>query len=247
MQLESAAEAWNVWKIYRLGKVEFPALRGVTLRVPKGSFVVVLGPSGSGKSTLMHLLGALDTPTRGKVILAGKDVSKLDETERAKLRREYVGFVFQHFYLINRLTALENVELPMIAKGVEASRRRKRALELLTLVGLREKAHHRPTELSGGEQQRVAIARALANDPQLVLADEPTGNLDTVNAEKVMNLLLELNEEMDKTVVVVTHNPEHVKYANYVVRIRDGKIVKVEEGERGGEHLDWLVPTAEAR
>ena len=243
MPLVPAAEARDVWKVYKVGNVDYPALRGVTLRVPKSSFVVVLGPSGSGKSTLMHLLGALDTPTKGKVLVAGKDVGTMNEDERAFLRRDYIGFVFQHFYLINRLSALENVELPMIAKGVPPAERKKRALELLELVGLKQKANRRPTELSGGEQQRVAVARALANNPQLILADEPTGNLDTKNAEKVMGLLERLNEEMKKTVVVVTHNPDHVKYANYVVHIRDGKILKVEEGGRGGEEPQWLVPT----
>jgi len=242
MPLVPAGELRKVWKIYRVGNVDFPALRGVTLRVPKGAFVVILGPSGSGKSTLMHLLGALDTPTKGKVIVAGKDVSALNENERARLRRDYVGFVFQRFYLINRLTALENVELPMVAKGVPHSERRERALRLLEVVGVKIKAFRRPTELSGGEQQRVAIARALANDPQMILADEPTGNLDTTNAARIMSLLENLNEEMGKTIVVVTHNPEHTKYANYVVHVRDGKIMKVEEGGRGGEEPEWLVP-----
>ncbi|ALU11836.1 macrolide ABC transporter ATP-binding protein [Ignicoccus islandicus DSM 13165] len=222
----------NVWKVYVIGKVEYPALRGVTLKVPKGSFLTILGPSGSGKSTLLHLMGALDTPTKGKVFIAGRDVSQLSERERARLRRDLIGFVFQHFFLIPRLSALENVELPMIAKGVPSSVRKRRALRLLTLVGLREKANKRPRELSGGEQQRVAIARALANDPEIILADEPTGNLDTKTAKGVMEMLLSLNVEMDKTVVIVTHNPEQTLYAHAVVRVRDGKIESVEEGGR---------------
>ncbi|NPA84380.1 MAG: ABC transporter ATP-binding protein [Crenarchaeota archaeon] len=241
MPLRAAAEARNVWKIYRVGNVDFPALRGVSVRIPESSFVVVLGPSGSGKSTLMHLLGALDTPTRGEVIVSNRKVSEMSEDERARLRRDTIGFVFQHFYLINRLTAVENVELPMVAKGLPPRVRRARALELLGLVGLRGKALRKPTELSGGEQQRVAVARALANDPKILLADEPTGNLDTKNAERVMNILLKLNEDLGKTIVVVTHNPEHVRYANYVVHMRDGKIVKVEEGGRGGEEPRWLI------
>ncbi|ABU81347.1 ABC transporter ATP-binding protein [Ignicoccus hospitalis] len=227
-----AAEVRDVWKVYAAGGSSYPALRGVTLKIPKGSFVVVLGPSGSGKSTLLHLLGALDTPTKGEVIIAGKNVKELDEEGRARLRREYVGFVFQKFYLINRLSAVENVELPMLAKGLPKAERRRRALALLKKVGLGEKAFRRPTELSGGEQQRVAIARALANDPDIILADEPTGNLDTANATRIMKLLEALNVEMGKTVVVVTHNPEHTRYANYVVRIRDGKVESVEEGGR---------------
>ncbi len=225
------AEVEDVWKIYRVGKVEYPALRGVTLYIPKGLFIVILGPSGSGKSTLLHLIGALDTPTKGRIIVDGKDVRKLTEKGRARLRRDTIGFVFQQFYLIPRLTALENVEVPMLIKGIPRSLRKKRALMLLERVGLKGKEHKRPTELSGGEQQRVAIARALANDPKLILADEPTGNLDTATAEKIMELLVELNNA-GKTVVVVTHNPEHAKYAHMVVRIKDGKIVEVREGGR---------------
>ncbi len=227
-----AVEVRKVWKLYKIGKTFYPALRGVSLRVPKGTFVIILGPSGSGKSTLMHIMGALDTPTRGVVYLAGKEVSTLSDPERAKLRRDYVGFVFQQFYLIPRLTALENVELPMIAKGLPRRIRHRRAKKLLAMVGLEGKENHKPMELSGGEQQRVAIARALANNPELVLADEPTGNLDSVTSESIMNLMLDMNERMKKTIVVVTHNPEQVKYSHYVVKIRDGKIISVGEGER---------------
>ncbi len=225
------AEAEDVWKIYRVGKVEYPALRGVTLYIPRGLFVVILGPSGSGKSTLLHLLGALDTPTKGRIIIDGKDVRRLNEKRRARLRRDTIGFVFQQFYLIPRLTALENVEVPMLIKGLPKKVRRRKALMLLERVGLKGKERKKPTELSGGEQQRVAIARALANDPKLILADEPTGNLDTVTAEKIMELLVELNNA-GKTVVVVTHNPDHAKYAHMIVRIKDGKITEVEEGGR---------------
>ncbi len=222
----------NVWKIYKVGNVSYPALRGITLNVPKGAFLVILGPSGSGKSTLLHLMGALDTPTRGVVLIEGKNIAKMSDSQRAKIRRDLIGFVFQQFFLIPRLTAMENVEIPMIAKGIPAKKRRTRAKELLRMVGLGGKERKRPHELSGGEQQRVAIARALANDPDVILADEPTGNLDSATSEIIMNIMLDLNENLGKTIVVVTHNPEQVKYAHAVVRVRDGKIEKVEEGGR---------------
>ncbi|UXD21154.1 macrolide ABC transporter ATP-binding protein [Ignicoccus pacificus DSM 13166] len=230
--MKHVIEVEKVWKVYRLGKVDYPALRGITLRVPKGAFLVILGPSGSGKSTLLHLMGALDTPTKGTVRVNGKNIAHMNDVERAKIRRDSIGFVFQQFFLIPRLTALENVEVPMIAKGVPSRKRKERAKELLKMVGLEGKENKRPHELSGGEQQRVAIARALANDPEIILADEPTGNLDSVTSEVIMNMMLELNKDMGKTVVVVTHNPEQVKYAHAVVRIRDGRVERVEEGGR---------------
>ncbi len=228
MDPEVVVKLDNVWKIYKTGKIEYPALRGLNLQVKEGEFVSVMGPSGSGKSTLLNIIGALDRPTKGKVVIAGRDLSSLDDEELAVFRRKVIGFVFQTFNLIPRLTAAENVEVPMIANGVPIRDRVKRAIMLLRIVGMEEFAHHKPMELSGGQQQRVAIARALANNPKIILADEPTGNLDTANKKVVMHLLKKLNKEQGKTIIVVTHDPEVAAIADRIVYIRDGKIVKEE-------------------
>ncbi len=228
MDPEVVVKLDNVWKIYKTGKIEYPALRGLNLQVKEGEFVSVMGPSGSGKSTLLNIIGALDRPTRGKVVIAGRDLSSLDDEELAVFRRNVIGFVFQTFNLIPRLTAAENVEVPMIANGVPIRDRVKRAMMLLRIVGMEEFARHKPMELSGGQQQRVAIARALANDPKIILADEPTGNLDTANKKVVMHLLKKLNKEQGKTIIVVTHDPEVAAIADRIMYIRDGKIVKEE-------------------
>ncbi len=220
-------EARDVWKVYGEGPSRVEALRGVSIALEEGDFVAIMGPSGSGKSTLMHILGLLDVPTRGSVYVEGRDVSKLSEEERARIRRHVVGFVFQQFNLVPYLTALENVELPMILAGVPRAKRRERALELLRLVDVAHRAHHFPRQMSGGEQQRVAIARALANDPKVVLADEPTGNLDSERGKRVMETFTRLNR-MGKTIVVVTHDPEVAAYAEKVYRIKDGRIVGVD-------------------
>jgi putative ABC transport system ATP-binding protein len=217
----------NVVKIYRLGKVEVPALRGINLEIPRGEYASLMGPSGSGKSTLMNLIGALDRPTSGKVYIDGTDIARLNDDQLALLRRKKIGFVFQQFNLINKLTALENVALPMWFSGISRSRRMRRAKELLELVGLGRRLHHKPSELSGGERQRVAIARALANDPEIILADEPTGNLDTVSGLAVIELLEELNK-LGKTLVVVTHDVEFGKRARMRVKLRDGMIQDIE-------------------
>jgi putative ABC transport system ATP-binding protein len=214
----------DVEKIYKMGKVEVPALRGVTLEIEKGEYVSIMGPSGSGKSTLMNMIGCLDRPTRGKVFIDGRDVSKLNDDGLAKIRRKKVGFVFQQFNLIPRLTALENVALPMWFAGLSRPERVKKAVELLKQVDLGKRIKHRPAELSGGEMQRVAIARALANDPEVVLADEPTGNLDSKTGEEILRLLKRLNEE-GRTVVMVTHELEFAKKAGRIVQLRDGRIV----------------------
>ena len=219
----------NVVKIYRLGKVEVPALRGVSLDIPRGEYVSIMGPSGSGKSTLMHLIGALDRPTSGRVYIDGVDIGRLSDDQLALLRRKKVGFVFQQFNLINKLTALENVALPMWFAGVSRSRRLRRAKELLELVGLGDRLHHKPAELSGGERQRVAIARALANDPEIILADEPTGNLDTASGMVVIELLEELNR-LGKTLVIVTHDPEFGRRARMRVKLKDGMVQEIEGG-----------------
>ena len=216
----------EVGRKYLMGETEVEALRGLNLQIEKGEFVAVVGPSGSGKSTLMHLIGALDVPDEGKVLLDGKDISEFKENELARLRGEKVGFVFQTFNLIHTLTGLENVALPLTFQGVSREDRKKRAIDLLELVGLGDRLSHKPSELSGGEQQRVAIARALVNDPDILLADEPTGNLDSETGEGVMNLLEKLNKERGMTVVIVTHNPRDAAHADRRVNMMDGRVVK---------------------
>jgi len=214
----------NLQKIYMLGKVPVNALRGVNLEVESGDFIAVVGPSGSGKSTLLNLIGALDKPTEGKVIIDGVDVSTLNDDELAELRRR-VGFVFQFFNLIPRLTASENVELPLAIAGVKKRQRREKTADLLKAVGLSERAGHNPTELSGGEQQRVAIARALANNPRFLLLDEPTGNIDSKTADMLISLLKRLNEERGVTIIMITHDPNIARQAKRIVHILDGRIV----------------------
>ncbi len=221
----SLIETRDLVKIYRLDGVEVPALRGISLKIDIGEYVSIMGPSGSGKSTLMHILGCLDRPTSGKYYLDGLDISELDEDRLAEIRREKIGFVFQNFNLLPRITNIENVELPMTYAGVPSKERRKRAMALLERVGLSHRAFHRPTEISGGEAQRVAIARALANDPAIILADEPTGNLDTRTGREIMNLFEELNSE-GRTVIVVTHDPEVSAKTKRIIRIRDGMLEK---------------------
>ena len=206
----------DVWKTYKMGSEDIQALRGVNLAVIKGSFIAIMGPSGSGKSTLLHLAGILDTPTRGTVLMDGKNIKEYTENEQANLRRENIGFVFQRFNLMPQLTALENVMLPMISPDSA------KAKKLLDKVGLSDKYDRYHTQLSGGEQQRVSIARALANDPSLLLADEPTGELDTENAKIIMEVIQELNEKDGLTVVGVTHNPLSAKYADKVIKMQDG-------------------------
>jgi putative ABC transport system ATP-binding protein len=218
-------ELKNVHKVYPMGEVSVPALRGINLTIHPGEFVAIMGPSGSGKSTLMHLLGCLDLPSDGVVQLDGKDITTLDEDTLAQIRGKKVGFVFQTFNLIPTLTAQENVELPLFFQGVPREKRRARAAELLRKVGLDGRLHHKPAQLSGGERQRVAIARALANDPEIILADEPTGNLDSESGEAILELLAQLHRE-GKTIILVTHNPEAAAYAQRIVRIRDGRLVE---------------------
>ncbi len=220
-----AAEAVGVTREYQLGGVEVPALRGVSVTIPPGDHVAILGPSGSGKSTLMHLLGGLDRPTSGVLRIAGRDVRELGATELARLRNRTIGFVFQSFHLLPRTTAVDNVALPLVYAGVRAGDRRRRAEELLDRVGLHHRLRHRPNQLSGGEQQRVAIARALVTGPSLLLADEPTGNLDSATGADVLDLLEELNQESGVAVVVVTHEREVAARAARQIRMRDGLVV----------------------
>lgn len=227
-------ELTDVGKNYMMGETEVQALRELDLRINTGEFVAIVGPSGSGKSTLMHLVGALDVPDRGEVLLDGKDISKYQENELAQLRGRKVGFVFQTFNLIHTLSSLENVALPLTFQGVERDEREERAADLLEMVGLGDRLGHKPAELSGGEQQRVSIARALVNDPEMLLADEPTGNLDSKTGEDIMDLIEGLNRDRGMTVVVVTHNERDAGYADRTINIIDGKIRNGQQGE-GGE------------
>jgi putative ABC transport system ATP-binding protein len=220
--MAAALDIKNIKKTYKMGKVLVPALRGVTFKVEKGEIVAVFGPSGSGKSTLLHILGALDRPDEGKVIVDGIDLSTLSINELADVRLRKVGFVFQFFNLLPRLTALKNAELPLALADVSDKKCHEKASEVLMLVGLEERKNHRPTEMSGGEQQRVAIARALVNDPCIVLADEPTGNLDTKTGFGVIQLLKRLNKEKGQTFVVVTHDPAIAETADRVIYLKDG-------------------------
>ncbi|MCX8181837.1 MAG: ABC transporter ATP-binding protein [Candidatus Methanomethyliaceae archaeon] len=222
---ECVIVAIDLWKIYRLGKVEYPALRGINMRIRRGEFVAVVGPSGSGKSTLLNLFGALDRPTRGKVIIDGVEISALRSDQLAELRNKKLGFVFQTFNLIPYMSAVDNVEVPMIASGLSPKERRARAMELLALVGLNGFEKNRPNELSGGQQQRVAIARALANDPQIILADEPTGNLDSKSAAEVIDVLHNLNKK-GVTIIMVTHNLGLIKHCHRVLWMKDGLVEK---------------------
>ena len=215
----------DIKKIYKMGEVNVAALKGLTLTVEESEYIAILGPSGSGKSTLMHIMGCLDTPTEGQYQLAGRDVGSLNRNRLAEIRNEKIGFVFQSFNLLSYATALENVELPMIYGKMRTKERRRRAEELLALVGLGDRTRHRPTELSGGERQRVAIARALANDPTIILADEPTGNLDSRSGTEIIQLFNRLQKQ-GHTVIIVTHDAGIAEHAQRIVRLLDGVIVE---------------------
>jgi putative ABC transport system ATP-binding protein len=208
------------------GNAEVHALRGVSLQVNPGEFVAIMGPSGSGKSTFMNLLGCLDTPSQGKLLIEGTEISSLTPNELADMRNKKIGFVFQNFNLLSRTSALENVELPLLYGKITSAQRRKRAQEALARVGLKDRMHNLSNQLSGGEQQRVAIARALVNNPALILADEPTGNLDTQTSIEIMNIVQDLNQNSGITIILVTHEPDIAKFARRQVHFRDGKIVR---------------------
>ncbi|HII59143.1 TPA: ABC transporter ATP-binding protein [Methanocaldococcus jannaschii] len=219
-------EAKNVWKIYGKGEAKTIALKNINLKIEEGEFVMIMGPSGCGKSTLLNILALLDTPTKGEVYYKGRRTSSMSENERAIFRRKISGFIFQQFHLIKTLTALENVELPMMLDERDKSYRRKRAKKLLEMVGLGDRLNHYPHQLSGGQQQRVAIARALANNPKIIFADEPTGNLDSKSGMAVMSILKGLNEK-GITIIMVTHEQELTKYASKIIKLRDGEIVEI--------------------
>jgi len=215
----------DVWKVYKMGEVDVPALRGLDINIKEGEFVTILGKSGSGKSTSLNMVGCLDIPTKGTVYLDGQDISKLDESELARIRGKKIGFVFQTFNLIPSLNALENVMLPMLFQGVPEDVRKKRASELLNLVGLGSRMLHKQSELSGGERQRVAIARALINDPEIILADEPTGNLDSKTGMEIMDIFKNLHKQK-KTIVMITHDKYLASYAKRIVHLKDGRAVQ---------------------
>ena len=226
-------ELQDVVKTYKIGDSEVRALRGVTYAVEDGDFVAIMGPSGSGKSSLMNILGCLDKPTSGKYLLEGQDVSLLNKDDLARIRNQKIGFVFQTFNLLSRTTALENVELPLLYTSAHSKERHERALAALDSVGLRDRAGHKTNQLSGGEQQRIAIARALLNSPTLILADEPTGNLDTKTSNEIMDIFTKLNVEKGITMVMVTHEPDIACYARKRIYVRDGKIIREERGKEG--------------
>jgi putative ABC transport system ATP-binding protein len=237
----------NVFKTYDLGEIQVQALRGVSLEVHEGEFVAVMGPSGSGKSTIMNILGCLDRPTKGRYFLDGVDVSGMTKTELARIRNKKLGFVFQQFNLLSRTSALENVELPTVYAGISPDERAKRAMEALTRVGLADRAGHHPSQLSGGQQQRVAIARGLVNRPSILLADEPTGNLDSRTSVEIMDILQTLNNEQGLTIVLVTHEPDIAQYSKRTLLFRDGKLKRdsiVQDRLEAREVLKSL-PTAE--
>lgn len=220
----SVIELQDVTRVYRIGEVETRALRGVTLTIEEGEFTAIVGPSGSGKTTMLQLMGCLDRPSSGRVHINGQDVTQLNPNKRADLRKGTIGFVFQFFALIPGLTAYENVELPLLLSGAKKAERRERVNELLEAVGISDRARHRPDQMSGGEQQRVAIARALATHPVLVLADEPTANLDTENGRQIMEIMQRLNQETGTTFIFATHDPRVIPFARRVVTLRDGRV-----------------------
>ncbi len=227
--METIIELQDAWKIYKMGEVEVPALRGVSVEIKKGDFVAIIGASGSGKSTMMNLIGCLDLPTKGSIYLKSQDISKLSESDLASLRGKTIGFIFQQYNLIQSMSAFNNVKLPLEFQEYDEKEATKRAREILTLVGLSDKMHYRPTQLSGGQQQRVSIARSLASDPEIVLADEPTGALDSVTGREVLEMLRRLWKDQGKTIIMVTHDLNLAKYAHTTIELIDGKILRMSE------------------
>ena len=247
-EARSVIELEHIHKTYTMGDVDVHALRGVSLTVREGEFVAIMGASGSGKSTTMNIIGCLDRPTRGRYILDGEDVSEMSKDQRADIRCQKIGFVFQGFNLLSRTSALENVELPMLYAGVETSERKQRAMDALAAVGLAGREQNHPNQLSGGQQQRVAVARALVNDPALILADEPTGNLDSRTSVEVMEIFQRLNRERGITLILVTHERDIAEYAGRVIVFKDGKIKRdyeIENPRDAAEELRNLPPVIE--
>lgn len=223
--ISKVIELEDIQKVYRIGESEFPVLKGIDLQIEEGEFIALMGPSGSGKSTLMNIVGCLDRPTSGRFLLLNQDISQTSDDELARIRREELGFIFQTFNLIGRISVLKNVEVPMMLSGLPREKRKDRALRLLESVGIAHRINFSPANISGGERQRVAIARALANDPKIIIADEPTGNLDLKNSNEVMKILTNLNRE-GRTIIMVTHNPEITENCSRVIRLRDGRILE---------------------
>ncbi len=223
--ISKVIELKDIQKTYRIGESEYAVLKGIDLQIEEGEFIALMGPSGSGKSTLLNIVGCLDRPTSGRFLLLGLDISLTSDDELARLRREELGFIFQTFNLIGRISVQKNVELPMMLRGVVRQKRRERALKLLQDIGIDNRSDFSPQNISGGERQRVAIARALANDPTIIIADEPTGNLDLKNSNEVMKILSKLNQE-GRTIIMVTHNPEITENCSRVIRLRDGRILE---------------------
>ena len=222
---EAIIKLEGVWKTFNLGETDLPILKGINLEIMPNSFVTIMGPSGSGKSTLMYMLGLLDLPSKGKVLWQGQDITRFSQDKLAEVRGKKIGFIFQQFNLLQNLTALENVMLPMIFQGIPEDERKEKAKQLLESVSLGKRIYHKPNEMSGGEQQRIAIARSLVNDPEILIADEPTGNLDSTTGETVMEILTKLHKDSKKTIVVVTHDPNIAHYSQNIIHIKDGQII----------------------
>ena len=247
--MDNVIEIPHVTKIYRMGDVEVRALQDVSLSIAKGEFVAIMGPSGSGKSTFMNILGCLDKPTSGQYILDGVSVAELDRDQRAEIRNRKIGFVFQSYNLLARTSALENVELPLLYSGHPLAGHSEQAMKVLRAVGMEGREHHLPSQLSGGQQQRVAIARALINDPQILMADEPTGALDSHTSIEIMAIFQQLNRERHLTIVLVTHEPDIAAYAGRIIQFRDGRIVsdrRTAQPRFAAEELETLRATPEA-
>jgi putative ABC transport system ATP-binding protein len=226
---ETIMKMQDVWKIYKMGAVEVPALRGVSVEIKTGDFVAIIGASGSGKSTMMNLIGCLDIPSRGSIHLKSKDISTLSESNLASFRGKTIGFIFQQYNLIQSMSAFENVKLPLEFLEYDERKASARAREILALVGLVDKMHHRPIQLSGGQQQRVSIARSLASNPEIILADEPTGALDSVTGKEVLNMLKRLWKDQGKTIIMVTHDLNLARYAHTTIELKDGQVMKISQ------------------
>jgi len=226
VMVKKIIEVKDVHKYFKRGETFVHALRGVSMTINQGDFVFIIGPSGSGKSTLLHLIGALDLPTEGEILFDGKKLSDFDEDTLSIIRRKKIGFIFQAFNLMQSLTALENVTIPLVPSGIEEEKANEKAIKLMTLLGLKERIYHTPNQLSGGQQQRVAIARALINDPIIVLADEPTGEVDSQTGNEIFDYLRKMNKQFNKTFVIVTHDTEYIKKGDKIFKIHDGKIVR---------------------